>query len=77
MDPESFLPLPRPTLHILIALSDARTSGKIRLSPGTLYAAIKRLLEDGLIAEMRRRYYRLTKLVRSVVLAQLERWNKR
>ena len=97
MDPESFLPLPQPTLHILIALSDgdahgyavmqdvlARTNGKIRLSPGTLYGAMKRLLEDGLITEVerrsalpgedeRRRSYRLTKLGRSLALAELAR----
>jgi DNA-binding PadR family transcriptional regulator len=97
MNVESFLPLPQPTLHILIALSDgdahgyaimqdvsARTQGKIRLSPGTLYGAIKRLLEDGLIDEVekrsalpgedeRRRYYRLTKLGRLVTLAELAR----
>lgn len=63
--------------HILIALADrdlhgyaimqdvaTRTNGKIRLSPGTLYGSIKRLLEQGSIAELeaddRRRYYRLT-----------------
>lgn len=97
MDPESFLPVPQQTLHILLALSDgdahgygimqdvaARTNGKIRLSPGTLYGAIKRLLEEGLITEVerrsalpgedeRRRYYRLTKLGRSVALAELAR----
>lgn len=97
MDPLPFLPLPEATLHILIALSDgeahgyaimqdvtARTSGRIRLSPGTLYGAIKRLLEDGLIQEVerrsalpgeddRRRYYKLSKLGRSVVLAELAR----
>ncbi len=51
----------------------SRTRGKIRLGAGTLYGLIKRLLEDGLIAEVRetkrpskseddgrRRYYRLT-----------------
>ena len=63
--------------HILIALADrdlhgyaimqdvaTRTNGKLRLSPGTLYGSIKRLLEQGLIEELeaddRRRYYRLT-----------------
>jgi DNA-binding PadR family transcriptional regulator len=71
-------------LHILIALAGqerhgyaimqdvaARTNGRIKLSPGTLYGAIRRLLEEGLIVELgdrpdpeqddeRRRYYRLT-----------------
>src|SRR5215472_14289916 len=71
-------------LHILIALAGqdrhgyaimqdvaARTNGRIKLSPGTLYGAVRRLLEEGLIVELgdrpdpehddeRRRYYRLT-----------------
>jgi DNA-binding PadR family transcriptional regulator len=49
----------------------ARTDGKLKLSPGTLYGSIKRLLDDGWIVELkqrpgpefddeRRRYYRLT-----------------
>ena len=77
--------LSRDTFHILVALADkdrhgysimqevaARTDGAVRLSPSTLYSAIKRLLEEGLIEELaerpdpdnddeRRRYYRLTK----------------
>jgi DNA-binding PadR family transcriptional regulator len=82
--PESFLPLPRDTFHILISLADRdrhgysvmkdvleRTDGALRLSPSSLYASIRRLLEKGLIEELaerpdpdhddeRRRYYRLT-----------------
>jgi DNA-binding PadR family transcriptional regulator len=70
--------------HILVALAGqdrhgysvmqdvaARTDGRLKLSPGTLYGAIRRLLELGLIQELderpdpqyddeRRRYYRLT-----------------
>jgi DNA-binding PadR family transcriptional regulator len=77
--------LSRDTFHILVALADRdrhgysimqevseRTAGEIRLSPSTLYSAIKRLLEQGFIEELeerpdpehddeRRRYYRLTK----------------
>ena len=77
--------LSRDTFHILVALADKdrhgysimqevndRTSGAIRLSPSTLYSAVRRLLEEGLIEELaerpdpehddeRRRYYRLTK----------------
>ena len=54
--------------HILIALADGdqhgyavmkdvaeRTSGRIRLGPGTLYGTIKRLLEQGFVEEVRRR----------------------
>lgn len=95
--PESFLPLTPAAYQVLVALADhdkhgwailkevaERTSGKIRLSSGTLYGLLKRLLEDGLIAESeerpprrwddrRRRYYRLTDLGRSVVEAEVER----
>jgi DNA-binding PadR family transcriptional regulator len=85
--------------HILIALADhdqhgygimqdvaTRTGGKLRLSAGTLYGAIKRLLEDGLIVELRetqrpekgqdderRRYYRLTPLGRKAAKAEVSR----
>lgn len=46
-----------------------RTNGEMQLTASTLYAALKRLLDDGLIEELserpelddsRRRYYRLT-----------------
>jgi DNA-binding PadR family transcriptional regulator len=95
--PESFLPLPRDTFHILISLADRdrhgysvmkdvleRTDGALRLSPSSLYASIRRLLEKGLIEELaerpdpdhddeRRRYYRLTKLGRAVATAEARR----
>lgn len=67
-DPESFLPLPRDTFHILVSLADRerhgysvmldvaeRTNGALRLSPSTLYASIKRLLSQGLIEELAER----------------------
>src|SRR6476620_5567707 len=80
---ERLLPLPPTTFHILLALVDeerhgyaiiqdveARTAGELRLSAGTLYRSIARLVEQGLLAEVarrraaaddpRRRYYRLT-----------------
>jgi DNA-binding PadR family transcriptional regulator len=58
-----------------------RTSGSVRLSPSTLYSAVKRLLEQGLIAELeerpdpkhddeRRRYYRLTEAGRRAAIAE-------
>jgi DNA-binding PadR family transcriptional regulator len=61
-----------------------RTSGALRLSPSSLYAAIKRLLAQGLIAELaerpdpehddeRRRYYELTPLGRRVAKAEARR----
>jgi DNA-binding PadR family transcriptional regulator len=83
--PESQLPLAPATFQILLALVDGechgyaimkevttRTEGAVRLGPGTLYGALKRLLEAGLVEEGgeradpvlgddRRRYYRLTK----------------
>jgi DNA-binding PadR family transcriptional regulator len=76
--------------HILIALAErdlhgyaimqdvaARTTGKLRLSPGTLYGSIKRLLEQGLIVELeaddRRRYYRLTPRGRELAKAEASR----
>ena len=95
--PESFLPLHRDTFHILVSLADRdrhgyavmqdvleRTDGKLRLSPSSLYASIRRLLEQDLIEELaerpdpahddeRRRYYRLTKLGRDVAKAEARR----
>jgi DNA-binding PadR family transcriptional regulator len=88
--------------HILIALADrdrhgyaimqdvaARTGGKLRLSAGTLYGLVKRLLEDGFIVELRenqrpekpqdderRRYYRLTPLGRKAAKAEVIRMSE-
>src|SRR5215831_6259060 len=94
---ESFLPLTPAVFHILVTLADGdahgyammrevarRSSGTVRLGPGTLYGAISRLLEDGLIQESeerpdpqmddsRRRYYRLTKLGARVLAVETER----
>jgi DNA-binding PadR family transcriptional regulator len=95
--PESFLPLPRDTFHILVSLADRdrhgysvmkdvleRTDGALRLSPSSLYASIRRLLNKDLIEELderpdtaqddeRRRYYRLTSLGRAVASAEARR----
>ena len=97
--PESLLPLPAAVFHILIALADrdrhgysvmqevaASTGGKMRLSAGTLYSSIRRMLEQGLIDELtespdpsstdeRRRYYRLTRFGKRVAAAEVERLN--
>jgi len=94
---QSFLPLPTAVFHILVALADrdrhgysimqdvsTRTDGKVRLSAGTLYSAIHRMLEQGLIEELRsspdpasgderRRYYGLTRLGRDVATAEARR----
>jgi DNA-binding PadR family transcriptional regulator len=61
-----------------------RTGGKVRLWPATLYGTIKRLMEEDLIEESgerpapedddaRRRYYRLTRLGRRVLVAESQR----
>jgi DNA-binding PadR family transcriptional regulator len=92
---QAMLPLPPATFHVLVALSagdrhgygiiqdvEARTNGELRLSAGTLYRTIQRLLEQGLIVEPsrlvrgddpRRRYYRITRLGTTVVRADAER----
>jgi DNA-binding PadR family transcriptional regulator len=84
-DPSSLLPLPPATFHILMAVAEedrhgyaiiqdiaARTNGELKLSAGTLYRSIQRMLEQGLLVETtdrpapelddeRRRYYRISK----------------
>lgn len=91
------LPLPQAVFRILVALADqdrhgyaimqdvaARTNGSLKLSPGTLYGSIKRMLEDGLIVEVdarpspdeddeRRRYYRITQFGRDIAQAEADR----
>jgi DNA-binding PadR family transcriptional regulator len=91
------LPLTPPVFYILLALSlrerhgydiikHVRTTsgGAVRLGPGTLYTTLKRLLREGLIAEVaerpdpehddaRRRYYRLTERGREHLAAELRR----
>jgi DNA-binding PadR family transcriptional regulator len=94
---EAFLPLTPAVFHILVVLADGeahgyammqevtrRSGGVVRLGPGTLYGAISRLLDDGIIEESevrpdpdmddtRRRYYRLTKFGSRVLAADTER----
>jgi DNA-binding PadR family transcriptional regulator len=85
--------------HILIALAERdqhgygimqdvaeRTGGKLRLSAGTLYGSIKRLMEQGMVVELRpsqrpnkeqdderRRYYRLTLVGRKAATSEMQR----
>jgi DNA-binding PadR family transcriptional regulator len=96
IDVERQLPLPPAFLHILIALGEGdrhgyaimqevseRTGGRVRMSPGTLYGSIRKMLDEGLIEELfhraahgdddRRRYYRVTKFGRAVAAAEAER----
>jgi len=92
---ERRLPLPPAVFHILISIGDdekhgyaimqdvaARTDGRVRMSPGTLYGSIRRMLDEGLIEELvrrgrgddeRRRVYRVTKFGRAVAAAEAER----
>ena len=94
---DSLLPLQPATFHILMALADddrhgyaiiqeiaARTDGTIRMSAGTLYRSIQRMIEQGLIVEIherpapelddeRRRYYRITKFGEAVARAETRR----
>jgi DNA-binding PadR family transcriptional regulator len=96
-DVHQHLPLSPAVFQILVGLADqdqhgyaimqdvaARTDGRMKLSPGTLYGSIKRMLDDGLIVELdqrpdphhddeRRRYYRLTRFGREVAQAEADR----
>jgi DNA-binding PadR family transcriptional regulator len=96
-DTEHYLPLTPAVFHILLALSDGEkhgyaimrevqnsTNGRVSMGPGTLYGAIKRLLNSGLIAETaerpdpalndsRRRYYKLSAQGQEVLAAETER----
>ena len=94
---DSLLPLPPATFHILLALAEddrhgygiiqdvaMRTDGELKLSAGTLYRSIQRMLEQGLLVETRerpapeedderRRYYRITPLGTAVAKAEARR----
>ena len=91
---DPFLPLTHVVYHLLLSLAlgsrhgygiikdvEERTSGRLVLEAGTLYAAIKRLRDDALIeeggappgADTRRRYYALTPLGKQVLRAESER----
>ena len=95
-DPIAYLPLSSAVFHVMVSLGDGnrhgyaiikdvaeRTAGAERMGAGTLYAILKRLADDGLIAEVqggqietddqRRRYYCLTTLGRRVAKAELDR----
>ncbi len=91
------LPLQPAVFHILMSLTEedrhgyaiiqdvlAQTQGSVRLSPGTLYRSLQRMLEQGLILETgerpdpalddeRRRYYRITPFGRAAGRAETNR----
>ena len=95
--PADLLPLTPGMFHVLIALADGekhgyaiikevarRTNGEIALGAGTLYAIIRRFVQEGVIAESaerpdpslddeRRRYYRVTPFGRKVAQAEAAR----
>jgi len=83
--------------HVLVALAETDkhgyailkdvvrlTDGAVRLSAGTLYGILRRLVSEGMVAETeerpapelddeRRRYYRLTEFGRRVARAEAKR----
>jgi DNA-binding PadR family transcriptional regulator len=97
---EALLPLSPVTFHILISLARddrhgyaiiqdvaERTGGKLRLSAGSLYRTIHRLLDEGLIIETRerpspeqddarRRYYRITPFGAAVARVEAHRMSE-
>jgi DNA-binding PadR family transcriptional regulator len=90
-------PLPDHWFHILLALADdkrhglgiiqevtAQTNGYIQVWPGMLYLALKRMTDEGLVAETeapadfvtgggRPRFYRITPLGRRACKAEADR----
>ena len=93
---DDLLPLPPATFHILLALAEGErhgyaiiqdvaegTNGELKLSAGTLYRSIARMVEQGLISEVarrrteagdpRRRTYRITPFGTTVARAEMRR----
>jgi len=94
MEPAEFLPLPNLTYLVMLALAEGdahgweiirrirpMTEGQADPSSGSLYLAMVRMEERGLLveakaprgADARRRYYRLTPLGRRVLAAESRR----
>jgi len=95
-DPNDLLPLPPATFHILLSVLNGerhgyaiiqdveeRTNRELRMSAGTLYRSVARMVEQGLISEVakrrsltddeRRRYYRITRYGTAVARAEMRR----
>jgi DNA-binding PadR family transcriptional regulator len=97
-DPASLLPLKQSIYRVLLALADGEwlhgyaimqavaemTGGREPILPGTLYAALARMVDEGLVEGReaprddpsggpRRRYYRRTSFGRAVARAESER----
>jgi DNA-binding PadR family transcriptional regulator len=97
---KSHTPLTPAVLHILLALStqerhgygimkevESDSQGKVKMGPGTLYGAIGRMIEAGLIRESdkkvdpemddeRRVYYKIAALGQATLAAELERYRE-
>lgn len=96
-DPQTLIPLKQSTYQVLLALADGEslhgyaimqavaemTGGRETILPGTLYAALARMVDDGLVEERGgsadpsggppRRCYRRTSFGRAVARAESER----
>lgn len=97
-DPNALLPLKHATYQVLLALDDgeslhgyaimqaiaAMSEGRVAILPGTLYAALARMVDEGLVEESEfrqddpsggppRRYYKRTSFGRAVARAESER----
>lgn len=97
-DPNELIPLKHSTYQVLLALDDgaslhgyaimqaiaAMTEGKETILPGTLYAALARMVDEGLVEESEprhddasggppRRFYKRTSFGRAVARAESER----
>jgi len=97
-DPNELIPLKPSSYQVLLALDDgeamhgyaimqaiaALTGGREAILPGTLYAALARMVDEGLVEESApraddpsggppRRYYTRTKFGRAVARAESER----
>ena len=97
-DPAELIPLKHATYQVLLALNDGEslhgyaimqaiaemTHGRETILPGTLYAALARMVDEGLVQESEprnddpsggppRRYYQRTAFGRAVARAESER----
>lgn len=88
------VPLTPPIFYILLSLAtkdrhgydimkqvESDSQGKVKLGAGTLYGAIKRMLEEKLITEVetehaRRKYYQLTEKGSNMFSNELQRYNQ-
>ena len=96
LDPHGYLPLSETTFHILLSLTPGSkhgyaimkevaslSDGRVALSTGTLYGALKRLLDQGWIRRVEehnsrnsgriRKSYVLTRLGQQMLKAEIER----